>query len=362
MIPIVDPMKLLVVVLWIGFVYPSAAQPVKIRDFSEKYEVVVLPNAKDTLVSNRYDTFVPEYVLQVREQKTQKKVLEAYTSGLPAHLSEDSEKELSGMQERPYDSQSIVFYEDYNFDGKKDFALMNGYGSCYGGPSFDIYLAKGDGFEYSKAFSDLSNEYCGMFEADAKTKTLHTTTKSGCCWHQFSEFKVVNDEPKPIKITERSYTADRNFIEVTEFTYPNGKEQSTQNYYFPLEEMTSQILLYFELESQEKYVVLYEADQKLHYVFLQKDDLIEFYFPQNHENNVEALLQKEAFHYNSAKGTLTFSQEDARYEIYETPDGIGIKVFTKGKTYDRKGIPSTAIGSLHKVRLVKLTNTLFEQQ
>src|SRR5690606_17055660 len=261
--------------------------------------------------------------------------LKAYTADFPTYLLDEKNEAVPNIKELPYGSQSVLLYEDYNFDGIKDFALMNGYGSCYGGPSFDIYLAVENGFEYSEAFSVLSNEYCGMFDVDNETQTIHTMTKSGCCWHQFSEFKVIDNEPKPVKITERSYLSYNNFIEVTEITYNNGKEKSTTNLYFPFEEMMSQIIVYFELEKSEKSV--------------------EFYFPQPDGNETEW-----DFNYHQNEETLTFSNEEAQYRIYETDDSVGIKVTTNGKTYDMQGVKSTAIGSLKNMKLIKLTNILIQ--
>ena len=39
-----------------------------------------------------------------------------------------------------YDYQSIVFFEDYNFDGREDLALRDGNNSGYGLSSYQIYL------------------------------------------------------------------------------------------------------------------------------------------------------------------------------------------------------------------------------
>lgn len=344
------------------FCLQSVAQdafPIKIRDFSKKYEAVIDRTKEDTLINGRYDDYSPEFTLKILDKSSQKLILKAYTMDIPTYLLDENNEVISNVKEIPYGSQSVLFYEDYNFDGIKDFALMNGYGSCYGGPSFAIYLAKEEAFEYSDAFSILSNEYCGMFHVNSETQTIHTTTKSGCCWHQFSEFKVIDNEPKPTKITERSALLHRNFVEVTEITYDGEIENRTEKLYFPLEEMTSQILLYFELEHNGKVVTLYEIDEKLHYVFLQKGDLIEFYFPKTDDLDTETTLQKKDFSYNSTDKVLTFSNNTARYQIYETDYSIGIMVETNGKTYDMKGMKSTAIGSLKKLN-TKLTNVINE--
>lgn len=129
--------------------------------------------------------------------------------------------------------------------------------------------------------------------------------------------------------------------------------------YFPLDEMTSQILLYFEIEKSGKAAVLYEIDQKLHYVFLQKDDLVEFYFPQTQGSGTKGAEEEKIFNFSERDNKLTFKNGPAEYQIYETERTVGIKVKTGSKTYDFKGVKSTAIGSLKKVK-AKLINVINE--
>ncbi|MCK4635472.1 MAG: hypothetical protein KAT32_01290 [Candidatus Moranbacteria bacterium] len=94
-----------------------------------------------------------------------------------------------------------IFYQDFNLDGVEDFAILEGNKSCYYGFSFDVYLVKNGEFVLSKEFSDLAQNYCGMFTM--KNNKISTMTKSGCCWHEYSEFVVVNGKPKlTSKITE----------------------------------------------------------------------------------------------------------------------------------------------------------------
>lgn len=110
--------------------------------------------------------------------------------------------------ELPYGKQNIIIYQDFNFDGRKDLAVMDGQYSCYHGPSFQVYLETGDGLKHSPEFTRLAQEYCGMFQVDSESETISTMKKSGCCWHQFSEFKVEKNNPIPIKIVERGFGPD----------------------------------------------------------------------------------------------------------------------------------------------------------
>lgn len=49
--------------------------------------------------------------------------------------------------ELPYREQSILIHEDFNFDGIKDLATMDGQFSCYHGASFQIYLETKNGLK-----------------------------------------------------------------------------------------------------------------------------------------------------------------------------------------------------------------------
>ncbi len=102
-------------------------------------------------------------------------MLKAYINYLPDELIDEKKAAIPNRKELSYGLQRILIYEDFNFDGIKDFAILNGNNSCYSGPSFDIYITgKNDQVVYNDEFSALSNDYCGMFEVDVKAKRLYT--------------------------------------------------------------------------------------------------------------------------------------------------------------------------------------------
>ena len=107
-----------------------------------------------------------------------------------------------------YKEQRFVYYDDYNFDGRKDLALYDGNNGGYGFASYQIFLFSkaNDKFVHSPSFTKLG-QYQGMFDVDAKNKMLYNSTKSGCCFFQTDGYKVVDD--KPVKVYEKTtdYTA-----------------------------------------------------------------------------------------------------------------------------------------------------------
>lgn len=135
---------------------------------------------------------------------------------------------------RMYDYQSVVFFEDYNFDGAADLAIRDGNNSGYGGPSYQIYLfaPRSKKFVHSQPFTDLGQgEYLGMFQIDRKRKILRASSKSGCCLHRTDEFRVVNNRPKKIfEELEDATIADEKRVRITTKRLVNGRWRTSVRY------------------------------------------------------------------------------------------------------------------------------------
>ncbi len=134
-----------------------------------------------------------------------------------------------------YDEQSVMTFDDFNFDGLEDVAICDGNNGAYGMPSYQVYLySKAEGrFTNNAAFTKLGQEYLGMFEVDPKRKRLSTLTKSGCCWHQAAEYIVVNNVPKMVlEITDdATYTGQGgDKVKVTTRRLVKGRWQTSVKY------------------------------------------------------------------------------------------------------------------------------------
>ena len=99
-----------------------------------------------------------------------------------------------------YDYQGVINVGDFNFDGEEDFALQDGNNGSYGGPSYQVYLyaPAASRFELSQPMTDLITETLGFFEVDTAARQLRTAAKSGCCYHEYVAYKVVDNVPKPV--------------------------------------------------------------------------------------------------------------------------------------------------------------------
>ncbi len=285
------------------------------------------------------------------DKKTKKQLIKVDSQELTFELHED--KVLANIKELPYGEQSQILYEDYNFDGIKDFAIMDGQNSCYHGPSFQIYLASDSGFKLSPEFTKLAQNYCGMFDIDNETKTIHTMTKSGCCWHEFSEFVVENNKPKVIKIITDEQ--DLPFTTLTEEIW-NGKrmvKKTTKTIDTDQEDI--QVILSFIVPENGKKIILYSInDIVLNYAILRKDDMVEFSYP------AEIVYKHPDFRLtsSSANYSVVFVNNNVTYKIYDQPNKLGMEITIDGKTYNLVGNTKTRTGGLHKLLKLQLDNVV----
>ena len=262
--------------------------------------------------------------------------------------------------EAPYGEQSVLIYDDFNFDGEKDFALMNGQLSCYHGPSFDIYLFDKGNFTYSESFSELSNMYCGMFQYDSSEKRIYTMTKSGCCWHQYSEFIVEDNLPKVVRIEEHvHYMPPPYSLVVTEQKWDGEKMvEKVINKEIDISGIGESDLIPFSFQLENGKWVLFiddisaEEDKvNVRYTFIDAEGKVELEYPNPDENRKFA-----NFVYTEDKDnyTCSFSNGNAKYTVYDyntLERKVGVNVVVNGKTYDLKGRPDTVNRKLRVIRM-----------
>lgn len=126
--------------------------------------------------------------------------------------------------ERHQKNLGTIFASDFNFDGKEDLAISNGNTRPYGGRSFDIYLFSPSKNQFIKneILTEL-NDSSFDFAVDKKKKQLEIMNKSGCCWHQYSTYKVINNQPKLIQEVTEGLTTDGLYLETTVRKLVKGK-------------------------------------------------------------------------------------------------------------------------------------------
>ena len=136
---------------------------------------------------------------------------------------------------RLYDLQGVINAADFDFDGHADFAVQNGNDGPYGGPTYSVYLYDNAGkqFVLNDELSSLTGETLGMFQVDAKRKRLRTLAKSGCCYHETTDYQF--DTRHHLQVVERLIedaqdTAGKQ-VRVTREILVNGRwKTSTRRY------------------------------------------------------------------------------------------------------------------------------------
>ena len=125
-----------------------------------------------------------------------------------------------------YGEQSPLIFNDFNFDGYEDLAIRNGNRGGYGAPSYDVYVfnATKKQFVRSSELTELASSNLGMFETDKTRKRIITFSKSGCCWHETTEYEVVFRKGlQKVKVLTENGTVDEGeHVEITEKNLIHG--------------------------------------------------------------------------------------------------------------------------------------------
>lgn len=126
-----------------------------------------------------------------------------------------------------YERQGAINVGDFNFDGHEDFAVQNGNQGSYGGPSYEVYLYSpaASRFVANAQMTGLVAETLGFFEVDAKAKRLKTAAKSGCCYHEYVEYAVLDGTPVAVHrlIEDAMGVGEDGRMTVTEETLVKGR-------------------------------------------------------------------------------------------------------------------------------------------
>ena len=290
--------------------------------------------------------------IAIYEKKTNKQIIKVVSEELA--LSLHNGKAIANIKSLPYGEQSLILYDDFNFDNRKDFAIEDGQNSSYHLPSFRIYLASANGFDFNKSFTRLAQEYTGMFAVDHSEKKILTMAKSGCCYHEFSEFIVENNKPRAIKIITEEQ--DLPFDIYSEQTW-NGKtmvKKTTRT--IDIEQEGIEVILSFIVPENGKKIILYNInDRTLNYALVRKDSTVEFFFP------METVYKNPDFRFDSSATNLsvTFTNKTATYKIYERPNKLGAEIKVDNKIYNLIGDNKAKTGSLRELLKVQLDNVVY---
>jgi uncharacterized protein len=137
----------------------------------------------------------------------------------------------------PFYLDDFIYLDDFNFDGHDDFAVWEDRNGPYSSPTYAVYLfnPKSARFQYNTAFSELTQGYLGFFGVDRTKKRLYTRGKSGCCFHDYTTWAVVNNLPVRVAVRAEEIVFDRENVnyerlKITHKRLVKGKWRRTVRY------------------------------------------------------------------------------------------------------------------------------------
>lgn len=312
--------------------YPALAQTYQIQDFSDDYYAIIKSTNDADSETNS--------IVEIRDAKT-KKILISQPADVDIDYELDNseahqlgDKISANIVSLPYGESSVLIYDDFNFDNKFDLAIKDGRYGCYGGPSYQVYLKQGRTFVHSEGFTELAQGNCGFFDIDEDAQTLHTMTKSGAAWHQYSDYKVINNKPVAVRIVEEEYN-HKGLISILEKTRVNGKMVENQYQQLAMYEEGDDLSRYvygFDLDNGKKMILDSYDEDHLYYAFADKDGKIELYYDGQ-------------FIYDAKQKTLSFTNKPVVYEI----SSQGIAVRNSNKTVLLKAKVGSVGGNLNNL-------------
>jgi hypothetical protein len=309
----------------------AAEREYTVGHFSDEFRATLTVEDKD-------DVFRPGTV-SVFDRKSGRRLIHVAAEEL--YVDMKSGEATANVKEVPYGRQSALIYEDFDFDGRSDLAIMDGQNSCYHGPSFQIFLRRGVGFVQSAPFTRLAQEYCGMFSVDAAARQLSVMTKSGCCWHLFETYSVVNGAPKRIESVVESLEGQAYLKRET-----RGRRNATEYFLLPPKESSATVLLAFDVAGpRPKHLEVFSSEGMLDYALVSGPDRrVEFSY-QLHVSRERDDGKARPFRWDPGTRELSFRNGSYRYVIHDGAT-VGVSVHSRGRVVHLEPVEGTRSGTL----------------
>ena len=244
-----------------------------------------------------------------------------------------------------------AFYLDFNFDGKKDLAIVD---SQSGGFSSYVGLIKSkNSFVFNEDLSSALSEI-DSFELKPKKRVLITYHTMGHSVNYESHYKVVHGKFINIKDVEEAYSGYDPYIITITTSHKQGK--NIQKVARELQLGGNFELASFRLKKSGKRVYIFNCCDGLNYALTKpsKDKdyaKVEFNYPIGYpsEKEQEPIVIKRSK--NSVE--LRFSNQNAHYTVYQNSKNgkvksVGVRVKVGSKKYDLQGDVKSLRGSLQK--------------
>ncbi len=201
-----------------------------LRDASQHYDFIIqLDNDCSSPGKEEYGSCEGPGMLLVYDKKSRSELQKIRMDNIFISFAGKGEPLVNSA--RLYDYQGVINVGDFDFDGHEDFAVQNGNNGPYGGPTYDVYLYSKAShmFMLSESLTRLVSETLGFFQVDSRQKLLKTSAKSGCCYHEYVEYKVIKGDPVPVYrvIEDAMNSGDGEYVTVTKERFYDGRWHST---------------------------------------------------------------------------------------------------------------------------------------
>lgn len=224
---LIKPKVSLLAILILLFCQSGNAARFKVTQGSSNYDAVL------SVKGCEQDHCSGEAVVTLYKKGSTKVFQSFDVEDLNFYLDEKQQPSVNVIQ--LYNEQSPLIFDDFNFDGQQDLAIRNGNNSSYGGPSYDVYVFNKTHrkFVLSHALTQLAVENLGMFQTDHQRKRLITFSKSGCCYHETTEYAVIPNKglKQVYQLIEDAMGAADEMVTVTERQFKNNKWRVTVKKY-----------------------------------------------------------------------------------------------------------------------------------
>lgn len=163
----------------------------KLNEISKKYHVTI-----DMATCNEKECFGKSSITLMDKNTSEK-----FPTLISDNFNFTVETDSLNLRKTKFDEESrSLIFDDFNFDGFEDVALINGFS---GNSTYNIYIFDSiqKQFLMNEGMTTLVRENSSMFTVDSERKRLVMHLKSGCCLHITKEYNVI-PEREPVKVYE----------------------------------------------------------------------------------------------------------------------------------------------------------------
>ncbi len=296
------------------------------EEFSTQYRADIVVDSQDTNKSKKSG------VVRVYEKSSNLPIIEMQSNHLDLDIDDGALE--ANILNLPSGLGSVLVYDDFDRDGLKDFAIMDGQDACYGGPSYALFKKEQGRYAFDKSFKNTARKNCGFYADDEDENVLHVTTKIGCCQYLLETYRI--DENHQRKIWKTSEIALDNTlayeIDITKEFDTSGTmiKRTRRAKLVALEDKNFQPTLAFDLKDGDtlKTLYLFELNNGQLDIAVTEHQTHDVSESLRLAKNYPSLATKSpaVFTYDEKQQRLCFHHHNTTYSIIDDAQRTGILI------------------------------------